>query len=334
MLVVVLTTTSLAELDSAVADEPPSVSLLARTFAVAPPAPDYWTPARMEAAKPAPVAARTGNGEAAPPVTRPGAKRRLMEPPARATARRWVQGGAVTQTVGRVFFSFGFSDASCSASVVRSANRATVVTAAHCLSPNGRAVARNWIFVPGYNAGATPYGKWSAERLIVAPGWADVPGGNLNEDVGFAVMRPRGGKYLEDVVGSNAIGFSTPIGGEVHSFGYPAQSPFDGELLYFCQGLTRPDTFGLRVPNPVIPEIEPGSTDLSLDCDMNGGSSGGPWLANLDANKRGTVISVNSFEYDLQPGVTLGPRFDASIKAIYDVAQALPQVPSPLPSFR
>ncbi len=224
----------------------------------------------------------------------------------------------MTRTVGRVFFSFDSSDAACSASVVHPANRDTVLTTAHCVSPEVNQSAKNWTFVPGYDDGAAPYGKWSAERLIVPPGWADRPGGNLNEDVGFAVMRPRNGRHLADVVGSNPIEFNTPTGGNVHAFGYPAQGPFEGESLYFCQGQTRPDTF------------EVGSTGIGLPCDMTGGSSGGPWLAGPGPGVGGTVVSLNSFGYDALPGVMLGPRFDDSIKAVYETVQAAtPTGPDP-----
>ncbi|MGH3428040.1 MAG: hypothetical protein ACRDQZ_10815, partial [Mycobacteriales bacterium] len=67
---------------------------------------------------------------------------------------------------------------------------------------------------------------------------------------------------------------------------------------------------------------ETNSTDIGIDCDMNGGSSGGPWMANLNPKTGGTVVSVNSFGYDDLPNVMWGPRFDASIKAVYQTVQA------------
>lgn len=46
----------------------------------------------------------------------------------------WTHGGAVDKNVGRLFFTFSDGyDASCTATVVASANRSTVLTAAHCL---------------------------------------------------------------------------------------------------------------------------------------------------------------------------------------------------------
>lgn len=309
LLAVVLTATPLVGLGNSVASagELQSGDSRVRLFSVSPPNSDYWTAARMRAAKPASILSRHGHDET-PSVGQPGGGAGPMAPPIVKAARPWDRGGIVTKTVGKLFFSVDAFDASCSASVVNSTNRSTVVTAAHCVNPEGD-LAKDWIFVPGYNDGAAPYGKWSAKYLAVSPGWLDRPGGNLNEDVGLAVMNPLNGKRLADVVGSNAIAFNAPLERNVYSFGYPAERRFDGESLHFCQGVSRPDTF------------EAQSTDLGLDCDMNGGSSGGPFLAALSADKV-AVISVNSFGYDALPDVMFGPRFDDSIKAVYDVAQA------------
>ncbi|HEX3731539.1 MAG TPA: trypsin-like serine protease [Mycobacteriales bacterium] len=262
---------------------------------------DYWTPARMKAATPAPA-----------PTVPAGPTGQVARHPWAAPvpqAKKWSGGGAVLKTVGRVFFSTKDADLACSASVVTSANRDTVVTAGHCVYLGATQEISNWVFVPGYYDGDAPYGKWSAQQLTPTPGWKQNQN-DLNEDVGFARVQPLNGKHLEDAVGSNAIGFDTPIGDTVWSFGYPAQRTFNGEFLYYCRGATRANTH------------ETSSTDIGIDCDMNGGSSGGPWMAKLNPKTGGTVVSVNSFGYDDLPSVMWGPRFDASIKAVYNTVQA------------
>ncbi|CAF3837224.1 unnamed protein product [Rotaria sp. Silwood1] len=52
---------------------------------------------------------------------------------------------------------------------------------------------------------------------------------------------------------------------------------------------------------------------------MRGGSSGGPWLQGFNLSTlRGYQSSVNSHGYAFAPMYMFGPRFDQSIKALYD----------------
>ncbi len=279
-----------------------AIDSAAHPFAMAPSSSAYWTAARMEAATPVPA-----------PSAQPGLGPSTSRPASGAKASRWTADGAITKTIGRVFFRFGSDNVTCSASVVTAAIADLVVTAAHCVAPDGRTPGRNWVFVPGYRDGATPYGKWAARELTAAPGWVRSRGKDFNEDVGFARLRTQGGRHIADVVGSNGIAFNNVVGSSVSAFGYPAASPFNGSSLYFCSGQTRSDT------------TEPTSTDLGLGCTMNDGASGGPWMVDISPELGGVIVSVNSLGYDELPNVLFGPRFGASIAALY----ASVQIPAP-----
>lgn len=218
----------------------------------------------------------------------------------------WQNGGPVTRTTGKVFFTLHGTDYVCSASSVRSTNADTVVTAGHCVNEGPGEFASRWIFVPGYHDGQRPYGSWTARHLFAPSAWVDE--GDINRDVGFAAVNVTNGRHLANVVGAQAIGFNVARGQQAYSFGYPAVGSYDGESLYYCRGTASQD--------------DNGTTDQGIPCDMTEGSSGGPWLSSFDpATGTGTITSVNSFGYDDMPDVMWGPYFDNTIKSIFDAAQ-------------
>ncbi|HZC27528.1 MAG TPA: hypothetical protein VE287_10930, partial [Actinopolymorphaceae bacterium] len=66
-----------------------------------------------------------------------------------------------------------------------------------------------------------------------------------------------------------------------------------------------------------------GSNDQGLACDMNGGSSGGPWFLSFDEGTgAGVQDSVNSFSYIFLPAVMFGPYFGTQVQALYKAAAA------------
>ncbi|MFF9816762.1 trypsin-like peptidase domain-containing protein [Streptomyces sp. NPDC014006] len=105
----------------------------------------------------------------------------------------------------------------CTASVVHSAHRDLIVTAAHCLGGDGDT---DLVFVPGYRYGKAPYGVWPVQRMLLPDGWE--AGRSEDSDVAFAVLAPRGGKHVEDVVGANRFVTGTTTGATaVTVTGYP-----------------------------------------------------------------------------------------------------------------
>ncbi|GAA0340125.1 peptidase [Actinoallomurus spadix] len=260
----------------------------------------WWTPARMRRAHPldtliAPAAARR-------PV--PGGRPAGTPASAPSTGAAWTSGGRVTQTTGRVFFTYSGRPASCSGNAVAGANQSTVITAGHCVRLDG-AWHTDWVFVPGYHDGQAPYGKWTAARTLTTPQWEAHE--DLDYDVGAATVDLLGGRTLTSVVGGQGIAFNQPRHRRMYAFGYPAQAPYDGSRLVYCSGRAKDDTK---------------SHDVGLTCDMTAGSSGGPWFLGFDARTgAGTQNSLNSFKYDADPNEMFGPYFGAAVKALYDKAQ-------------
>jgi hypothetical protein len=273
----------------------------------------YWTPERISRAVPRDVS----------PDRKPSFKPdETARPPggpgggggggggSSVTGAAWTGGGKVKATTGKVLFTMAGVDYVCSGSVAQDSSGSTslILTAGHCVyDESGSGFATNWMFVPDYEAGGaivtnpdgthsftcdtTPYGCWTASALVTTTAWAN-GGGNLaafNNDYAFAVVGSGGksgqGLQLDSVVGANPVAFNVAHPTEVSSFGYPHASPYDGQKLIYCSGRDIADTWG-------------GTTDYGLNCNMTGGSSGGPWFVNFaSGDNPGSLNSVNSFKY-------------------------------------
>lgn len=297
---------------------PPRTRPVARTRARdhAPRVRTYWTRARMAAAVPAEQLATPPGTRFARRAALAGYLRQVAAGRAAAltpvdTGSPWSRGGLLTRTTGKVFFTLADTDYVCSGSAVTSADRSTVLTAGHCVyDPQGGVWARNWMFVPGYASGTAPHGLFVADHLATTAGWRAT--GDFDDDVALVDVGPRGdGRLLTDAVGSQRIGFDAPRGRPAVAVGYPAEAPWDGETLIGCSGPLRQD-------RRADPSFTP-TTDQGMACTMTGGSSGGPWLTDLDPRSgRGTVTSVTSFGYTDQPGVLWGPYLGSVARAMYD----------------
>ena len=281
----------------------------------------YWTAERMEAATPADELiegseAPDGQVESSSTVQVPSidaapaiAAGGQGDGEAEADDWGWDEDPSAAATdsahIGKVFFTVGGSDYVCSGNSVASDNGSTVSTAGHCTSEGGT-WASNWAFAPGYDNGDTPHGLWSATELYAPQQWVGQE--DMNYDIAFAVVQPDSGSgSLADVVGASGIEFNTQRGELYTSYGYPAAAPFDGEALEQCQDEGSDDTLG-------------GTDDQAIDCEMTGGSSGGPWFVGDGAG--GMQVSVNSFGYTAQPGVMYGPYLGDIAQDVYEEAAA------------
>ena len=214
--------------------------------------------------------------------------------------------GQVGETTGKVFFTLKGTNYVCSGSTVTSLEGDSVVlTAGHCVHDGDNkdtSWATNFTFVPAYEDGGsscptTTYGCWTAETLTTTTSW--YTSSDFSDDAGFANMRDGGhsSSNLVGVVGSQAISFSNAVVAEaVYAFGYPAAQKYNGRDLIYCAGTARTGVIG---------------GTAGLDCDMTGGSSGGPWLAEFDEiSATGTAVSVNSHGFRSLKDVMFGPVFD------------------------
>ena len=278
---------------------------------------EYWTPKRMRDALPAEVlvadrdkSSAGGTVAAGKPTVVPQAAPKPA-PSAAFVGGYYSGGGEVVDTTGKVFFTLGGANYVCSGSAVSSGNKDVVLTAGHCVNEGPGAFATNWAFVPAYDDGARPYGTFTARQLTTTTQWQN--SGDFDYDVAFAVLNTLNGAHLTDVVGGQSIGFNQPRGQYMYSFGYPAANPYDGSDIAWCHGTVVQDTFG-------------GSSDQGLDCNLTGGSSGGPWFVNYsESTGVGVLNSVNSFKYrgGSMRNYMFGPYLGDVAQSLYSSASSL-----------
>jgi V8-like Glu-specific endopeptidase len=207
--------------------------------------------------------------------------------------------------VGAIFDHDSSGDHFCSGSVVDSAGRSLVITAAHCIH-GGRGAGFNSdiVFVPGYRSGRAPNGEWQVKSLVVDPRWADSSDPDL--DVGFLVLRRNGGRDIEDVLGGDRLGTDRGFTRLVRVTGYPSSA--DAPVTCVNR-TTRQSSRQLRIACTGFP----------------GGTSGSPWVTDYDEDSRtGTVIGVigGYQEGGDTDDVSYSPYFGSEIRALFQRAQA------------
>ncbi|MCX4907524.1 serine protease [Streptomyces sp. NBC_00878] len=214
--------------------------------------------------------------------------------------------GTALKTVGRLFFvNARGSDTWCTATAVKSANRSAVMTAAHCVRLGSSPVntSSSMVFVPGYLKGQKPYGMFAVRSAAAPRSWEE---DSTNDMSALTVDADMSGRKLTDVVGGQAIAFNRAVGGTISALGYSATNPQLGEQLLRCVGTAKKKSDGSQ----------------AIPCDMTGGASGGPWLADFNATTgKGTIVSVNASLDGLTPTEMQGEVWGATAKKVYDRAQ-------------
>lgn len=228
---------------------------------------------------------------------------------------------AVGSTVGQLISQEGGRQRLCSATLIASRTKSVVITAAHCvytppqvagatIAPPGQ---RGWVqstaFVPGADGQERPFGVWEVEQIAVDPRWQT--DGDPIHDVAFLRLAPRGGQLAADVLGAQGIGeaIDEPPA-PLSAVGYPAAGEnFTGDEVLRCSADQ--------------PGVEPRlGGDYTIPCDMTEGSSGGPWLAELDETTGlGVVVAVTSLRVvgdERIAAARLGPDAMALFAAVDD----------------
>lgn len=229
----------------------------------------YWTPSRMEAAVPLGLDVDGNHLAAAPPAS--------STPRAKAAAL------TAPRTVGKLFFTTNEGDAQCSAAALNSPGRNVVITAGHCANDGPGLLGptanfRNFLFVPRYARGSAPDGRWVGTKVALHNAW--VRSADTDYDQAVLTVAPIGGRNLVDVVGGNGLALNYPVRqNEVRVWGWPAEAPYDGETVRRCSGIT--GTY-------------PGTGDAQINCTMNGGASGGPWMLSMTSANAGFIWAVTS----------------------------------------
>ena len=261
---------------------------------------DYWTPERLQDAEPYQPGWETHEGEDPPPTQStydvPGPDVEIIQRDGSQPefAEKGTTGDVIDsdteveeatqvdsdytqypyRTVGKVFFTKDGSGFTCSAAVIASENRSVVWTAGHCVSEQGEEDWHDrWIFIPAYEDGNEPMGRWSARVKTTIVAWHS--GGNRNYDIGAVVVEERDSQSIASVTGSLGWMFNAQRNQDWRVIGYPASgSLFSGQKMWEC---IAPFDGADGVGSNSGPR-----TSAIVDCDMTGGASGGPWVVSFE----------------------------------------------------
>jgi len=174
------------------------------------------------------------------------------------------------RAAGKLFFNIGTGTYICSASLIKPG---VVVTAAHCVANYGRKqFYTNWQFTPGYRNGSAPYGVWTVKRAYVLTAYYN----GTDSCYQYGVICPDDVAVL---VLSGTPGNSAGWLGYWYGGGWSGTGLFQITQLGYPAGLDnaaymeRNDSYGYK--NSTY------SNNTIIGSNMDGGSSGGPWIENF-----------------------------------------------------
>jgi V8-like Glu-specific endopeptidase len=185
------------------------------------------------------------------------------------------------RAVGKLFFSDGYSNYVCSASVI---SYRVLVTAGHCVHGGSGGIGgfyRDFLFVPAFKDGVAPFGTWDWAYVTVTGSWA-YGGGWVPNGADYAMFELADRATYPARIGSvtGFLGWRTLSLNPNHTtmLGYPCN--FDS-----CQQMHQVTAGAFRNTSP---------NNVEYGSDARGGSSGGPWIQNFGVVSVGQTGGVNS----------------------------------------
>ena len=139
---------------------------------------------------------------------------------------------------GKLYFKIGSSTYLCSASLIKPG---VVVTAAHCVANYGQSTFYSgWQYVPSYNNGKAPYGKWTASSATILTAYYNGTdncyqyGVICPDDVAVIVLNSKNGVYPGTNTGWlgygwNGYSYNSSSQAQITQLGYPVDLDL-GEL--------------------------------------------------------------------------------------------------------
>lgn len=232
------------------------------------------------------------------------------------------------RAAGKLFFNEPAGSFICSASLIK---RGIVVTAAHCVANYGKKqFYSGWQFVPGYRNGSAPYGVWTVRQAFVLTAYYNGTdncaqyGVVCPDDVAVLILNTQNSSYVGTTVGWFGYwyggGFTSNGLTQITQLGYPAGL---NNAVY----MERNDSYGYKSSS--------NSNNTIIGSNMNGGSSGGPWMVNFglpytltgESNGSGysftnAVVGVTSWGYTSNSPKEQGasPFTSGNIQAILNSA--------------
>jgi len=273
----------------------------------------YWTPERMSNATDADTlvdvadTANTSNYTQEQDASAGTMAQEQGQPPSNSSVKDYP-----LSTIGKIFFS----DSSgrnyvCSGTAIVSQNKNTFDTAGHCLYMYG-SWSQNVIFVPLYDRGTEPYGRWAATTMLIPSDWEkDASTNDLHHDMGEVVVAPNSAGNLTDVVGGAGWAYNVTANQAFYAYGYPAASPFDGQTRQSCSNGDKGTTWD-----------HGGGYVVSIPCNMTGGSSGGGWFIK-DQSGQWYLNGHNDFTSSMKRGHMFSPYYDNTWYGLYNKAQSM-----------
>lgn len=286
----------------------------------------YWTPSRMKEAKALEPPAATRTNLTSDPGLRQSPSLPVQSAPGSAPVRGagkvsateigtmavsqssvWSTHGVMpARSIGKLYFTTASGDSECSATVITSGNKSLIWTAGHCVADGSNHWYSNFTFVPDYHDGISPLGSWVYKSVTSWPTW--VNGQNWDFDFAAITLKPRNNVKVADVTGAQGYKFNGDYSWNVSAFGYPydthpARSGIDGQQLRYCGAGT----------------WQVGSKRMGIHCDQGHGSSGGPWLDDLQSARGwGYLVGNISYLTDSSADKLYGPHLGAEAQAVYN----------------
>eukprot|EP00578_Thalassiosira_sp_NH16_P013810 CAMPEP_0181120444 /NCGR_PEP_ID=MMETSP1071-20121207/24162_1 /TAXON_ID=35127 /ORGANISM="Thalassiosira sp., Strain NH16" /LENGTH=544 /DNA_ID=CAMNT_0023205105 /DNA_START=4 /DNA_END=1638 /DNA_ORIENTATION=- len=222
----------------------------------------------------------------------------------------WNSNGDVLHAAGRLMYQNGGKVYRCSATAIEDGDledgQSLIITAAHCVYDDiGKAFATNFMFIPhqddrgfdesDYNCNNDKYGCWIPSHAVVDRLWSSKTwDDNIFHDYAFLVV-PNVGSHrgpsgvndsLESAVPALEVGWDRPRFGELsYAFGYPVKH----------DTASRPSDFRYCRKTLAERADRDGSMLVLNGCGLSQGTSGGPWIQDMNGQGRGKIIGVNSY---------------------------------------
>jgi V8-like Glu-specific endopeptidase len=201
-------------------------------------------------------------------------------------------------SVGPLFVDGLGSEHNCTASVLDSRAGNLIMTAAHCISGDGAGA----VFAPGYANGDTPYGTWVVTSTYAPTKWLD----SADPAYDFAILavtpaatNPTNGS-VQAVVGGDRLGAAPAAGEQITVAGYVAGTDDEPVICSTTTHLT--------------------GAFPTFDCaGYAGGTSGSPWIADLDPSTgHGVLVALigGLNQGGCRPDTSYSPPFTAAVQQL------------------
>lgn len=227
------------------------------------------------------------------------------------------------RTNAKMYLTINGGNYVCSATVVTdggSGFNRLVATAGHCVHAgdnSGSSWAYNVLICPAYRTGVGPWGCWAGVLDGTLSPWYS--SADWRFDHGFvltAKTNSLGYGNIATITGTNGLAWNYPYQQDIWSFGYPAASPYTGELLIWTtSGVASIDDPGYgAAPYP-----------FGVGSDETGGSSGGAWAIGMRLAVPGYVVSHNDYKYTspAMPLAMFGPYQDTNWYNLWNYMRGL-----------